>query len=535
MPRFAQSTKPTLPRWTVNSARKSTLLQHKSLDFKFQKVEPDQFHVTHVSEKGSGDWMDTAAAVASMAFPELAPLIGMASPLIKSLLGKAERKAPKHAPHSYRPPVPEGHAVSPGILEALSQNPRPVQSAMNPVRFAPMPVRLNAADVPVLHGQTGQMPLLPVTIQRTESHATMAGSEFLGTLQLQAAQTAVGLNVFTINVNPRAFPGTKLTAEALTWTSYRFRKFVVEYIPIQGSAVTGSFVGYFTNDPFEPDVGGVDAIRNATEHVGAMIWQPFFHNVFGMVDIEADKHLYFCRNEPDSDPRLEMQALFKVIQTVSNTTGIPYGTFMFHYEVDFYYPETNAVSSAGVVTSPNWLTNNSAIAGDFAINSANSNQVGFDDVYSYIVSGLPANATTSVLFRGPDSQYISLGQTVYLRRVPTDSSGFCYVYSTLAAADANDLNGRAYYGIGKTPPANGSSVTLIPVAKILGHTLAAARGLGLTTHPQDETPNEQATQPSNRTTSLSTAANYQYLAPPGTALPDLDQVIGPPPHKYRRS
>lgn len=494
--------------WLVTDARKVQLSSHPKLQFKFKRLQSNLSSVTHVKSDATG-WIDTASAIGSMFFPELAPLIMPASQIVKRLMRdepKSERKEimreAVQAKRSVRkaeliasmrdvPSVaraPDQVRVQSNLVEALSQNSRPMQDASQPVRFASLPRSnsLSPGDVPVLHGQTGNMPLLPVTIQRTENHATMSGTEFLGTLQLDTAQTGVGLMIQSFELNPRLFPGTKLTAEALTWSKFRFRKFVVEYIPIQGSNTTGSFTGYFTPDPSEPDIGGVQAVRNAIEHPHALMFQPFFHSIMAYSeDTIDDKMVYFCRIDPEGDPRLALQAVFKIVQNVSNTTGVAFGQFLVHYEIDYYWPETVAVQP-----TPTWPT---------AMNAAVTNTVDtvivftptsnlpttqLGTIYKAILTGGNATVTNYHFSGGTNSP--AIGQTVWFRQAENIPGSVCSMYDTLSDAYDGGPEGQLR---NKSPVAVITNWTIRIIQQISPDSFSAEEGLalGLKTQP-DETP-----------------------------------------------
>jgi len=480
---FAKRSRVSYSKWLVTPARASQLRQHPSFQFKTKTVAPNILHVTHAKENG-GQWIDLLSTGASLLLPELAPLIMGGTALAKHFLtGKESKKERKEIVHESQdalrtvrtqqmvkmasdvPSVtraPMGAAVQPNLIAAMRQNSRPVvpPSPDPPVRFATMPTRLNAGDVPVLHGQSGRMPMLPITVQRTEQHATMAGSEYLDTLQLLSSQTGVGLKVYSINMNPRVFNGTKLTNEANTWQKFRFRRFVVEYIPIQGSSVTGSFIGYFTNDPTEPDVGGVQAVRNAVEHTNSLMFQPFFHSTFAYTDDPVEeKQLYFCRDAEAGDARLELQSIFKVVQNVSNTTGTPYGSFIMHYEIDFYYPET--VNVVPPPTYPTAATTDSAptqyTACTFSFSTWPAATQKMGEVFQAIITAVPAVANLPLYNVPAANNPIKAGDIVFLRidAIP-GSNTVCKVFSSLVGAS----DGGIYSMLTYTNPPMAASQTL---------------------------------------------------------------------------
>ncbi len=505
--------KPNRP-WLVTDARKIQLQAHPRLSFKFKRTGVNASQVTHVRTDATG-WVDTASAIASAVFPELMPLILPASQLAKHFMkggSREDRKAimrdASRARHKVRtdemiasmrdiPSVsraPENVRLQDNLVEALAQNPKPLQDASQPVRFANLPRSnaLQAGDVPVLHGQSGNMPMLPVTIQRTENHAVMSGTEFLNTLQLEAAQVGVGLMVQSVELNPRLFPGTKLTAEALTWAKFRFRKFVVEYVPIQGSTITGSFTGYFTPDPSEPDVGGIQAVRNAIEHPHALMFQPFFHSVMAYSEDTVDeKNVYFCRIDPDGDPRLAIQAIFKLVQNVSNATGVAYGQFLVHYEIDFYWPETVAVGvtpswpSTFVVPTGQTISTTTGLVPSTPFGSNNGGTI-----YKAIFVSTTATLTNFQFATAPSFSPIP-GSTYWLRSLNHETTSMCNLYDTLADAYDGQAEGSLRNVI-TTASSTNWVFKIIQQISPDSFSVEEEALLGLKTHPKDETPSLKA-------------------------------------------
>ncbi len=241
--------------------------------------------------------------------------------------------------------------VDPTDVVIPSVNGRTIElSARNTARINPIS-RLSDKAVPILNGEMGtEMDMTPVTITKTEDHAVIAGSELLGDLIIPPGGGVSGGVPITQFINPRMFSGTKLTIEAQTWLMYRFRKFIIEYIPTVGANTTGNFLEYFAQDPYELTKTGLDQRRNAMVHDEAVPFQPFTYVVAGMTPKKADKSLYYMDAENGEDERLVFQSRYVVTNNALNadSTTVPsYGSLVIHYECDFYYPALPTGGSSG--------------------------------------------------------------------------------------------------------------------------------------------------------------------------------------------
>ena len=417
-------------------------------------------HARRVQRGGvpESDWIDLLSTGASLLFPELSPIIMGGKMLAKQFMSghenKQERKEILEDAEGARREVrrskmeefasdtpsmrrlPEKTAATPNLLAVMSNKPGPARpsSDMPPVRFAPMPQRLEVGDVPVLHGSAAQMTMKPVITERTENHCAMSGSEYLGTLQLSASMTNLGQVVYELPINPRMFPGTKLSVEFSTWEMYAFRKLVIEYIPIQGSSTVGSFVGYFTADPSEIVPAGIAAVRSATEHTASCMFQPFFHTMFANpVEQTTKGTLFYCDRNMPGDERLEIQSLFRIVQNVANTTGIPFGSFIMHYEIDGYYPTTTGTSPT-LPTSTTVTCASTTVNNPIKFNTWNGTAPTLSSGILQVVVGSPLGNFGSSYWSGSPNVGISVGKIVYMAPQTDPSGTVWYMYQTLEAA-----------------------------------------------------------------------------------------------------
>lgn len=460
--------------------------KYPGLRFRFENAPNDTRTLTHVKrvhpQTGAPqtDWVSMLETGIAAIFPEIAPLLAIAKPLVKKFVSKHREEWTGRDPEISETGLAERVAVQPGFISNM-RHPlanRAVIDPERPVRLAKMPSPLSVdRDVPVLHGENMRIHMHEVKIERTENHAAMSGSEYLTQLNLLTQQTAQGLTAFMLNLNPRLFAGRRLAVEAKTWQMFRFRKCVIEYVPIQGSMTTGSFIGYFTNDPTEPQLQGEGAIYNAIEHAQSVMFQPFFQTVWALPHDGAKSGLFYCHNDPDGDNRLEIQAVFKIINNVLNSANIPFGSLIMHYEIDFYYPELvvenvpiafpSAFAQSGgapQVSNPVYVY---PTTGTWPVAVKGT-------IYQAVISVIPANgANCQYQLAVPTGPFF--GQTVFLRQMDATNLSSCAIYGTLAGAD----NGGPWSQLtfAGTMPATGAVWGLIVTALVGGAQLDRLRTL----------------------------------------------------------
>lgn len=319
---------------------------------------------------------------------------------------------------------------------------------------------LSDKSIPVLQGDMGSaMDMAPVTITKTENHAIIAGSELLADLMVPLGSGQAGNVVLQYLLNPRTFSGTRLEIESKEWLMFKFRKFIIEYIPTIGSGTTGNFISYFTQDPNEENQNGIQARRNALEHSGAVPFQPFSYMVCGMVPAPKDETLYFISdNDQANDDRLMFQDLFRTINNALNadTSTVPtYGTVTIHYECDYYFP---AIAEQ---TAPNGPANTDAVtlaaAADAFIQFQKTGgswpqlPCTKGDVYQFncgtVLPALQASNTYFTTPYGANPGYSGLydGQMYYLSIVATsNTTANFYVYDQLTFASAGTTQGALF-------------------------------------------------------------------------------------------
>lgn len=457
--------------------------KHPTLGMKFVNGPNATRLLTHARRKTEAgvpetDWVDLLAMGADFLFPELMPLIEGIKPMAKAVKRSitGERKD-HHAPadeHAAR--QLKDVAIQSGFVKTFRSplSNRPIAPTDMPkVRLAAMASPLSLDDVPVLHGQYGRMEPHPVHIERTENHATMSGTEYLTQLRLLPSQVALGETSYALNINPRLLAGRRIALEAQAWQMFRFRKMIIEYIPIQGSSVTGSFIGYWTSDPTEVDLVGDGAVYNAMEHTNSVMFQPFFHTTWIMPHDAEKTGLYYCHNEPDGDSRLEVQALFKMINNVANTADVSFGSLVMHYEIDFYYPELVQTNTS--YTYPTLFAGDAAPTNNTVVTIAPTGSGGTwpvavqSTMYSAVLTTIPAGVMGFPGTAPPMSP--SIGDTVWLVLTQSDVKSRVKVYYNFVSADADTAFGSLYYLGGTLPGASATwafaNIKLVQTSELL--------------------------------------------------------------------
>lgn len=363
------------------------------------------------------------------------------------------RTVPKVTPHGHVQPLQNRRTFTTAVVqdnlrEIINRKVSPSKvtlpdnkPALNTDDFAMINPhsKLSSSNVPLLNGEMAtEMDMTPVTIVKTENHAIIAGSELLGDLVIPAGAGVAGGTPIVNFINPRVFIGTKLAIEAQTWLMYRFRKFIIEYIPTINANIGGAFIEYFTQDPYEATLSGLAQRRNAMEHDHAVPFQPFSYVVAGMGAKEQDKTLYYMSVEDGTDERLCYQSKYVLTnnaQVADISTVLSYGSLVIHYECDFYYPALPTGTASGNYGQQNfgaaaYNTNDTVtIVADTA--QFPGAEIGW--ILTAVAGPGPAGSNLAYFYKPDPSQTtFTVGQTYFLKVVGisgTDMS--CQLYDQL--------------------------------------------------------------------------------------------------------
>ncbi len=304
--------------------------------------------------------------------------------------------------------------------------------------------RLNASAVPILNGEMGtEMDMTPVTITKTENHAVIAGSELLGDLVIPPGGGVAGGVPIRNYINPRVFFGTKLAIESISWLMYRFTKFIIEYIPTIGANTPGAFIEYFSQDPDEETLSGLSQRRNAMVHDQAVPFQPFTYVVAGMTPKKQDKSLYYMSNNVGLDDRLVYQAQYILTNNAQNadSSTVPsYGSFVIHYECDFYYPALPPATTLGSYGNQTF-SGNAAAAGALVGLTIGSTLIGVTEPGVVLMGVLGVGPTGygacyfDVTDGNAEAPLAMTGSTYFLRVYSVSGgSAVCYLFNNLSLA-----------------------------------------------------------------------------------------------------
>jgi hypothetical protein len=193
-------------------------------------------------------------------------------------------------------------------------------------------------------GYDSPMPWLSSEITSIDGidHVLVRGSEFLtsvGVFTGTLNKTNTGDCIYSTPINPVFFSGTRLLNLARVYQKYKFRRLVIEYVPIVPSTQNGSVVSFFTYDPNENIFTLTDSdtrLREAMSHLGASMTNVYSYARTSIVqDDQVDS--YYCR--VDGDSRLEQQGVFYIMAGSSFEgedveTELPLANLIFHYEVE---------------------------------------------------------------------------------------------------------------------------------------------------------------------------------------------------------
>lgn len=177
------------------------------------------------------------------------------------------------------------------------------------------------------------------------------GTEFLSTVTGTTTATT-GTTLVTQLIGPHSLGVGRLAAFASLYEKYRFRRFIVRYVPIANATVSGQVMGYFDMDPTEipTSTTPLAAFQRGVAHFGARsnnVWEP---RDFEMKDDDPTRLLY-TSNVTATEPseRMVYQSRFSLL-AASALTAVALGNLYLDYEIEFVNPQIDSVPASTAAT-----------------------------------------------------------------------------------------------------------------------------------------------------------------------------------------
>lgn len=178
---------------------------------------------------------------------------------------------------------------------------------------------------------------------RTETlgngHIRVTGHEVIGNIDTGNASGLAGV----FDANPACWVNSRLALVARAYERYRYNKCTIQFVPAVGSNTSGVVATAVELDPDELLPTGDTGIQRALNSYTAAltpVWQP--------------SSMTFSRNTKDHQWYLASQigessrsacSQFLAYALYSGSASGPLGRMVFHYDIEFLYPELELASS----------------------------------------------------------------------------------------------------------------------------------------------------------------------------------------------
>jgi hypothetical protein len=193
------------------------------------------------------------------------------------------------------------------------------------------------------------MPWLHDTVEPLKSGldgVAVSGTEFLTSVVATSTgstlppPTQTGDALYTIPLHPKFLIGSRLLQFAALYQKYKYKRLVVEYIPIVPSIQDGSLLMFYSYDPDDnifTNMNGDIIMREAMARQGSHMFNVYTYGRVHLVD-DGTLDWYFFRSGGEARFENQGQLFVMAASTFSDQLGenqITLGNLVIHYEVEF--------------------------------------------------------------------------------------------------------------------------------------------------------------------------------------------------------
>lgn len=245
------------------------------------------------------------------------------------LRGVFQRQTPEQGPNSSL-----NNEEPREMKKNLKINKRSAGNAPQPKqarRQAQPGLQTQLSTVPAAYGYS-MMSTAP-RVTRKANSATIVGSDYAGTVY--GATTALYEAAASIPLNPSYFNAASLGTLARTYEKFRFRKAVVEYIPMVPTSTNGQLVMTSVRSIKQPFLdGSTSTFLSRALSQGNAVATPIWRQASLNVSCSDD----WMTVDPLIDSDLD-DSIAEEIQVYTDTTASSsYGILIVHYEIEFKDP-----------------------------------------------------------------------------------------------------------------------------------------------------------------------------------------------------
>jgi hypothetical protein len=329
---------------------------------------------------------------------------------------------------------------------------------------------LSSVDAPIAVGMELSSPLTKMEpeIKPSKLGMVLRGTEYIAQIVLPQASSGQlnvipqGGCVFSMPINPLYVEGLRVAEIVKTFTLFRIRKLVIEYVPVCPSTTEGALIAAFIQEiDHNPSLAsGSAGLRDLSSRAGSSAWNVWSH---GAVEFHfPQQKWYFTSGGDVSEPVLAIpgQLFIQTATTLSrdDTANLALGFLWMHYELEVQapsMPDPATLVMSAAFTTINFAGISTLSRTPFSLNATGfvplpPGYVDYGQIGSFIVvaaddSG-PGNANwrTWISPKTGDIITISEGMTIWFRRV-FNSAGTnpVYFYPDLGAAFEGSTDGDA--------------------------------------------------------------------------------------------
>jgi hypothetical protein len=188
----------------------------------------------------------------------------------------------------------------------------------------------------------------------------LTGTDFLGTVDVAGDPTTASDQILAVlPITPSGYPGTRLTQVAPLYERYRFRSFVVRYVPSVPNTLGCQFIAYLDTDPLDDAsvITDPDAlIRQATAQSGAKQWN-FNQTKAIPLAMRLDDQLYYTGVDRQNE-RFSRQGTIYLIQVTNPvsfdgseiTSDLTAGSLYLDWTCEFQIPQIEPSATSALPT-----------------------------------------------------------------------------------------------------------------------------------------------------------------------------------------
>nr|WRQ65820.1 structural protein [Tolivirales sp.] len=178
-----------------------------------------------------------------------------------------------------------------------------------------------------------------VTTHLGNGRIRVTGHEVVGIVALATFASAPTDQIaLVVDANPACWRDSRLSLVARAYERYRYNSCVVQYVPSCSTGTTGSIATMIETDPSEPLPRGTNAVTRMLNTSYSALCPAWASSSFKFERNKEDKQ-WFLASQAGEASREQVTQFVAAAFFSGTTTGGQFGRLVFHYDIEFIYPE----------------------------------------------------------------------------------------------------------------------------------------------------------------------------------------------------